>query len=248
MIEEVNKLLEEKGINHSLVKSTIISYVIKHTELFGNVISFESVMDRLRSNLDSVQLIYPNPDQRYGSAVGEYIGFNDNKIIMYFSEEHLKNETLRNDFIDILTHELTHCIYRIKLNDLFEQEKHVFATYQKLIDGTSVKSDGTEKFIEPIINFISTTINGKKNSCYIQGTNAIGKISNIIGVENIVLSAFNSDYEMFKSLFNNISNDAYDNFERGLSFVTWNDDLWTKRGNEIIDNVINGSDNDQKIV
>lgn len=54
---------------------------------------------------------------------------------MFFTQEHLRNPKLREDFIGILIHELTHCAYTIKQN-----EKQVFGRYEELLDGKNATS------------------------------------------------------------------------------------------------------------
>lgn len=50
--------------------------------------------------------------------------------------------------------------------------------------------------MEPIVNYISTRIFGKKNGTYLAQTNNIAKLTSIIDEKEIVRSAFNSDEDI----------------------------------------------------
>ena len=50
--------------------------------------------------------------------------------------------------------------------------------------------NGTEVFMEPIVNYISTTIDGKRNSAYVPQTLSISQLANTMGHDKLIGSAF----------------------------------------------------------
>ena len=220
ILERINEFLASIGIEDELIRSLIGNFITKHTELYGNIVSFEDLISRLNINLN--QIIWHDPSERpneYGfkNMVGQYVGFNDNSIHMYFSKSSLNNSQLFDDFKSIFFHELTHCAYTIKNNDIYETETQVFCTMEQQLNGKVDVVNGTEIFMEPIVNYISTTIDGKKNSAYISQTLSIFRLTNIIGQDKLISSAFHSDEEKFKSCFEIFRNDGYQYFIQGLT-------------------------------
>ena len=125
MLEKITEFLDNKGINDEFIRNIVGGFINRHTELYGDVVPFESLMERLNANLHSINLIDPSQqidDPRYQNVVGTYEGFKKNSITMFFTQEHLRNPQLREDFIGILIHELTHCAYTIKQNDIYKSE------------------------------------------------------------------------------------------------------------------------------
>lgn len=169
MGKSIKELIDSKEIKNDFIKNVFSEFITKHTELFGNVVSQEMLIERLDKNIDTIVLEDPSksvtPD-----AVGQYIGFNDNKIIMYFDEAHLENAQLRNDFKGILLHELTHASYTIKNNDVYKSETHIFGTTEETLDKKAILTSGNSTFKEPIVNFISEKIHGESTGAYIVST------------------------------------------------------------------------------
>lgn len=200
MFERITEFLDSKGIEDGLIRNLISEFITKHTELYGNTVSFNDLISRLNVNLK--QIIWHNPSEtpnEYGfkNMVGQYFGFNDNSIHMYFSKSSLSNPQLFEDFKSIFLHELTHCAYTIKNNDIYETESQVFCTMEQQLNGKVDVVNGTEIFIEPIINYISTTIDGKRNSAYVPQTLSISQLANTIGHDKLIGSAFKSDEKKF---------------------------------------------------
>ena len=237
MIEELNKILEEKGITHSEVKKGIIAYFVKHDQLFGDIIPTEGLIERLKNNLDKVELVDTISDSRKSAnALGIYYGFDEKKIELAFNDEYLKNKQLYEDFMDLLFHELTHCLYREKDKVMPWKEKHIFASYELLADDIVVS--GEFHYTEPIVNYISSILRGKINSSYVAQTHAMRRIANIIGVKEIVKSAYDFDLDHFKSLFDtDLINGTYEDFTTGLSLVGT---TFYSLGKRIIDNMLEG--------
>ncbi len=236
MLEKIAEFLDNKKIDDELLRNLISNFIIKHTELYGNMVSFETLLSRINANLEQVIWYDPSDAPKgYGfqNMTGQYIGFNDNSINMYFSKSSLRNPQILEDFKSIFLHELTHCVYTIKNNDVYETETQVFCTMEQLLNGKVVVVNGTEIFIEPIINYISTTIDGRKNSLYVPQTLSIVQLANIFGIENIVRSAFYSNEKEFRSYFNRYSSGAYEYFQHSLrAFNSGNYDI----GKSIMDN------------
>lgn len=94
MFERITEFLDSKGIEDGLIRNLISEFITKHTELYGNTVSFNDLISRLNVNLK--QIIWHNPSEtpnEYGfkNMVGQYFGFNDNSIHMYFSKSSLSN-------------------------------------------------------------------------------------------------------------------------------------------------------------
>lgn len=183
MLEKITEFLDNKGINDEFIRNIVGGFINRHTELYGDVVPFESLMDRLNNNLSGIHLIDPsNSPNEFGSqnVVGRYEGFKKNSISMFFSKADLQNPQLRESFIGILLHELTHCAYTIKQNNIYKSEKQVFGTFEERLDGKTPLVDGNMTYMEPIVNYISTRIFGQKNGSYLAETANFARLANMI--------------------------------------------------------------------
>lgn len=244
MLEKITEFLDNKGINDEFIRNIVGGFINRHTELYGEVVPFESLMERLNANLHSINLIDPSQqisDPRYHNVVGTYEGFKKNSITMFFTQEHLRNLQLREDFISILIHELTHCAYTIKQNDIYKSEKQIFGRYEELLDGKTPLVDGNDTYMEPIVNYISTRIFGKKNSAYLAQTSNITKLARILDEKEIVRSAFNSDEETFRKCFEVLPGGAYEYYTKGMELLNASGEYSFKKGTEIMNNFFNGN-------
>ena len=243
MLQKITEFLNNKGINDPFLRNIVSGFITRHTELYGDVIPFESLMERLNANLNSISLVNPSQkliDLRYQNVVGTYEGFNKNSITLFFTQEHLQNPQLREDFISILLHELTHCVYTIKLNDIFKSEKQIFGKYEQLLDGRTPLVDGNNTYMEPIVNYISTRIFGKRNGTYPAQTSNIAKLMNILDEKAIVRSAFDSDEEAFRQSFEVLPEGAYEYFTEGMEWLNGAGEYGFRKGTEIMNNFFNG--------
>lgn len=244
MLEKITEFLDNKGINDEFIRNIVGGFINRHTELYGDVVPFESLMERLNANLHSINLIDPSQqiiDPRYHNVVGTYEGFKKNSITMFFTQEHLRNPQLREDFIGILIHELTHCAYTIKQNDIYKSEKQIFGRYEELLDGKTPLVDGSNTYMEPIVNYISTRIFGKKNGTYPAQTSNIAKLTSILDEKDIVKSAFNSDEETFKQCFEVLPEGAYEYYTEGMEWLNGSGEYGFRKGTEIMTNFFNGN-------
>ena len=244
MLEKITEFLNNKGINDGFIRNIVSGFINRHTELYGDVIPFESLMERLNANLSSINLIDPTKqisDPRYQNVVGTYEGFKKNSITMFFTQEHLKNPQLREDFIGILIHELTHCAYTIKQNDILKTEKQVFGTYEELLDGKTPLVDGSNTYMEPIINYISTRVFGKKNGTYPAQTSNIAKLASMLDEKEIIRSAFNSDEETFRQCFEVLPEGAYEYYTEGMEWLNGTGEYGYRKGTEIMNNFFSGN-------
>ena len=244
MLEKITEFLDNKGINDEFIRNIVGGFINRHTELYGDVVPFESLMERLNANLHSINLIDPSQqiiDPRYHNVVGTYEGFKKNSITMSFTQEHLRNPQLREDFIGILIHELTHCAYTIKQNDIYKSEKQIFGRYEELLDGKTPLVDGSNTYMEPIVNYISTRIFGKKNGTYPAQTSNIAKLTSILDEKDIVKSAFNSDEETFKQCFEVLPEGAYEYYTEGMEWLNGSGEYGFRKGTEIMTNFFNGN-------
>lgn len=244
MLEKITEFLDNKGINDEFIRNIVGGFINRHTELYGDVVPFESLMKRLNANLHSINLIDPSQqvsDPRYHNVVGTYEGFKKNSITMFFTQEHLRNPQLREDFIGILIHELTHCAYTIKQNDIYKSEKQIFGRYEELLDGKTPLVDGSNTYMEPIVNYISTRIFGKKNGTYPAQTSNIAKLVSILDEKEIVRSAFDSDEETFRQCFEALSEGAYEYYTQGMEWLNGSGEYGFRKGTEIMNNFFNGN-------
>lgn len=244
MLEKITEFLDNKGINDEFIRNIVVGFINRHTELYGEVVPFESLMERLNANLHSINLIDPSQqisDPRYHNVVGTYEGFKKNSITMFFTQEHLRNLQLREDFISILIHELTHCAYTIKQNDIYKSEKQIFGRYEELLDGKTPLVEGNDTYMEPIVNYISTRIFGKRNSTYLAQTSNITRLASILDEKEIVRSAFNSDEETFRKCFEVLPDGAYEYYTKGMELLNASGEYSFKKGTEIMNNFFNGN-------
>jgi len=244
MLEKITEFLDNKGISDEFIRNIVSGFINRHTEMYGDVVPFESLMDRLNSNLNSINLVDPNKqisNPRYQNVVGCYEGFKKNSITMFFTQEHLRNPQLREDFIGILIHELTHCAYTIKQNDMFRTEKQVFGTYEELLDGKTPLVNGNNTYMEPIVNYISTRIFGKKNGTYPAQTSNIAKLASMLDEKEIIRSAFDSDEEAFRQTFEVLPEGAYEYYTEGMEWLNGTGEYGFRKGTEIMTNFFNGN-------
>jgi len=244
MLEKITEFLDNKGINDEFIRNVVGGFINRHTELYGDVVPFESLMERLNANLHSINLIDPSQqiiDPRYQNVVGTYEGFKKNSITMFFTQEHLRNPQLREDFIGILIHELTHCAYTIKQNDIYKSEKQIFGRYEELLDGKTPLVDGSNTYMEPIVNYISTRIFGKKNGTYPAQTSNIAKLASMLDEKEIIRSAFDSDEEAFRQTFEVLPEGAYEYYTEGMEWLNGTGEYGFRKGTEIMTNFFNGN-------
>ena len=45
MLEIINQFLDERNITDQLIRETIKLYIIKHTDLYGDIIPFNTLME-----------------------------------------------------------------------------------------------------------------------------------------------------------------------------------------------------------
>lgn len=236
MPQELINFFNNKNINNDFIRNLILEYVTIHVKIFGNVISFDEIIDRLNDNLNFIVLV--NPSKSFGTLVGQYEGFDKNTITMYFIRQDLESPLLREEYIKVFFHELTHSIYTIKQED--KSEKQIFGTYIKLDDGTTPIIDGNFVYMEAIVNYVASQIYGKKNGIYPAQTSNITKLANLLDKEKIIRSAFDSEEENFKKCFSALSNGAYEYFTEGMSWLNTPGTYSYHAGSRIMTNFFQG--------
>lgn len=86
MLEKITEFLDNKGISDKFIRNIVSGFITRHTELYGDVVPFESLINRLNNNLNSINLIDPSKqviDPRYQNVVGQYEGFDKGTISMF---------------------------------------------------------------------------------------------------------------------------------------------------------------------
>ncbi len=244
MNDIIDSFLNDKNITDEFVRKIVTGFIHKHTKLYGEMIPFSSLMERLTQNLDSIQMIDPDKEPaelKVQGAVGLYEGFDKNSISLFFTKDSLKSEQLREDFTSVLLHELTHCAYTIKTDHFYEQrEIQVFGEYAKNDDKTKLV-DGTDVFMEAIVNYISIQIYGKKNGMYLMQTKSIEKLANMTDIKQLIKSAFLSDETMFKKCFKLLPEGAFEYFKDGMSWLSGFGGYSFRKGTEIMQNFFDGN-------
>lgn len=236
MPKELIDFFNKKGINSLFIRNLIYGFVVSHIQLFGDAISFEEIIDRLNNNLDLIKLVEPN--MGLDTIVGRYEGFDKNTISMYFTEENLNSAILREDFIKVFLHELTHSIYTIKQKD--GSEKQIFGTYVKLADGKTPVVEGNFTYMEGIVNYIASEIYGKKNGIYPAQTINITKLMDMLDKNKLIRSAFDSDEAAFKKCFDGLPKGAYEYFTEGMNWFNTPGTYGYRTGSRVMMNFFQG--------
>lgn len=197
-------------------------------------------MKRFDNNLNSI--VFVSPDEvpldeaslKYGYMDGEY-KTKEGKIIMYYDEEKISSSAQYEVFEDTLNHELTHVAYTEK-DEYNITEKHIFGEFLLDTERIFKTIKGSSTLIEPIVNFISSQVSGKRYFSYIPSTAGIRKISDLVGVETIVKSAWEGNEEYLKNKINEkcINPDAYDVFVSQISKLN---NGYDKKAMDRIDNL-----------
>ena len=236
--KKIIEFLDSKSINDQFIRNIVEGYILEHTRLYGDLIPFEQLMDRLYKNLNTIVLEDPNKSPT-NCAVGLYEGFEKNKITMYFTQKHLRNIQLREDFIGILLHELTHCAYTIKEGEIYKIERQIFASFDQ-IEGNTLLAYGHKTYMEPIVNYVACRIFGKSNSAYVSQTSNIAKLASMLGEKRLIHSAFNSDEEEFKDCFSDLPVGAYEYYTKGMECLNLGGIVFN-HGKEIMNNFFDGN-------
>lgn len=239
--DKVHKFLEHKNISNPFIKECILEFVENHTSLFGEIISEDDLIDRLENNLDKITF-----SGRKEIKLGEYKGrINDNtdqnEILIYANETDLEisesdqkmwelytnsdkqkllqeREKKKKQIKSTLIHELTHAAYTIKGNYGIG-EKHIFSENGKNLFGTDYYSHvgGNANYIEAIVNYISSRIEGKnveQIETYQYETNAIYMLAEKMDEEPIIKSAWNSDELSLKKSYEEKIGESYETFNK----------------------------------
>ena len=197
-------------------------------------------MKRFDNNLNSIVFISPDEvpldeaSLKYGYMDGEY-KTKEGKFIMYYDEKKYSLATQDDFFESTLMHELTHVAYTEK--DKYNiTEKHIFGEFLLDDERRFKKIKGSSTLIEPIVNFISSEVSGIRSFSYIPSTAGIRKISDLVGVETIVKSAWKGNEEYLKNKINEkcINPDAYDVFVAQISKLN---NGYNKKAMDRIDNL-----------
>ncbi len=244
MQAEITNFLNKKGITDEFIREIVTNFITVHTNLYGSVIPFNELLSRLDMNLNSIILIPPEKaanDIQTSKTIAEYQGFDKGNIIIYFSKEDLNNIQLRKHFISILLHELTHCAYNKKENDIYESETQIFGTYESLLNGKTLLTKGHNIYLEAIVNYISCRIFGETNELYLAETANIAKLASIVNEKELIRSAFYSDEKAFQACFQSLSPSAYEYFTEGMKWLNLRDEIGFKKGTEIMNNFFMGN-------
>lgn len=225
--KQIQLFLDKKNIKEETHREAITEYIKKHTQIYGNQIPIEAFIQRLDENLSQIELKNPSESDTK-DTVGKYEGFDKNTITMYFTKEHLQNPVLRNDYVQILQHELTHCAYNKKNKDIYHSESQVFNKMEKLSDGRVVRVEGDGILWEPMINYIASRVTGTKNSAYVPQTNEMYQLVEHIEEDKMIKAAWDSKEEALESQFEKISPHAYHTFKSGINSLNHNNPIMAK--------------------
>lgn len=96
-------------------------------------------------------------------------------------------------------------------------------------------------YLEPIVNYISSRIFGKKNGAYLAQTSNMEKLASILNEKDIVRSAFNSDEETFRQCFEVLPEGAFEYYSEGMKWLNGTGEYSFRKGTEIMNNFFSGN-------
>lgn len=229
--EKIQSFCKRKHFYHAFVQECIAEFIVVHTNLFGDVVSANELLERLETNLDKITFVaFENAKN---GELGEYKGrVADNKdineIILYYSESELDLSLIDKKMWNVYTernkknliqeiskrkaeirstllHELTHAAYTIK-GDYGIGEKHIFSetTLRDNISGEYRQVGTNNNNVEAIVNYISSRIEGKsvsEISTYKAETSVIYMLADIMDEKKIIQAAWNSDEQQFEQFY-----------------------------------------------
>lgn len=240
MDEQINEFLNKKNISNPVIRQLTKLFIVNHTKLYGNAISFETLMERLDKNLSTVRFV--SGEERINknlssSVFGYYEGFNINEIAIFMPEEKFMEyytpsstdnavvtdedqKFWRVSMADIYIHELSHCAYTIKRGQNIQE--HMFEVLQEQPTGEVKRIDGSPEIKEAMVNYISTSILGRKNNLYPAGTASFERLAQKVDITKLIKSAWDSSSYDFEQVFSRLSPQnpkaACDTFRNGLYY------------------------------
>lgn len=263
MQKEIESLLDRKEIHNPYLRQLVTIFILNHTKLYSHIVSYQDLMTRLEKGLNNV--VFVDRSER-GNIEGTTLdtggtyNFVTRNITLFVNEDEF-NENYQKDWVyeatgiedpdklrykrnneDIIMHELVHCAYTKR--DYTKLIEHIFVTSQIKEDGTLGKTGYCNTtLMEPIVNFIATTILRRPNFSYVASTANIKRLSEKIGVDTIIESAWNSEEYKLISAFENLApgkaQQAYHEFCVGISLL---DEGRYDDGIYYIDKIIDGKD------
>lgn len=246
---KIEEFLKKKNITHPLLKEGVMEFVKGHDRLFGNIVSTDELLGRLDENLDKITFKPFNGGkaENYEGRIGDK--FDKNEITIYTMPEELEISDLDKElwntfsipFQESLTCEINNKRKNTKsalMNGLVRSAYTVKGKYgrgQKQIFSESVsafgeyrykETKGTSNYIEAITNYISSKIENKlpeELNMYEFETRAIYMLSDKIGDNNIITSAWNSDKKALEQAYVECSGKerdeaqkSFDEFEKDM--------------------------------
>ena len=249
---KIREFCKNKHFENPFIQECITEFIERHIKLYGDVISTEDLFKRLEDNLDRITFAgrEKTPNEELGEYKGRIADNTDvNEIFIYYNESDLElsdiDKKLWNLYIasdkqkllqdvaarkaeikSTLIHELTHSAYTIK-NKYGIGEEHIFSKIAKdYLSGEYRQIGGNNTFIEAIVNYISSRIEGKNPDeleTYQAETKAIYMLSEKMDEKSIIQAAWNSDEQQFKqSYIKSIGKDietgekSYNAFQEGM--------------------------------
>lgn len=242
--DRINKFCLDKNISNPFIKECITEFIEGHTSLFGDIVSTDELFDRLESNLDKITYA----GKIGGVRLGEYKGrikdnTDQNEILIYADESDLEisevdqkmwelytnedkqklleeRDKKREEIKSTIIHELTHCAYTIK-DSYGIGEKHIFSRNGKNLFGADYYSfvGGNSNYVEAIVNFISSKIEGKsveRIQTYEYETKAIYMLAEKMGEKSIIKSAWDSDEVSFQQSYEEKVGENYTSFNNSM--------------------------------
>lgn len=255
LTNRIKEFIERKHFDNPFVQECITEFIEGHMELYGDIISEDELFSRLDENLDKITFAGQSPSL---ITMGEYKGrvaddTDVNEIILYYDESELdipeyvkpffegytqagkdeviqKRDAKRADIKSTLIHELTHAAYTIK-GDFGIGEKHVFSHMMTSIIFKEYRNNANYTYVEPIVNYISSRIEGKdpeKLETYKFETQAIYMLAEKVDEKSIIRAAWESDeYKFKKTCIDALCKDeetgekSYSSFEKGVEELAY---------------------------
>ena len=241
MNEKLNEYFAKKGFKNAFINKCIKEYIIDHKRCFGEKITEDMIISRLNENLDAVKLFDYKTSKfniTENQVAAKYECFDKNTISLFVIKELINNEEYQGCIRDTLYHSLTHAIYLKKDKQDKNIAREMFGVIERAEVDSNVITMKDDDFIEAITNYISTTMCKRGNGNYVQETEIMNKITELIEPSLIIESSFNIDENLFKkALLALDKSNVFDALKKCLRLCKYPNfkNIAAQRFNDIID-------------
>ena len=220
----IDSFFQEKQIVHPYIQGCFTKFINRHTELYSNVISREMLLERLNENLSGI--VFKTPDKiSVNLKTCFYEGFDKGTLTFCFDEKQLNDPDFARMFEKEIYLGLTTAAYTYKKHDVHHGERLFFGTYEKMVDGSNIIVSGHDAYKDLMLEHISSNIMSVSYEERSVQAKEMQRLATFVGNSSIVESAWFSDEEKFKGLFDAFSDKrAYAQFSDRLRELNQNAD------------------------